>query len=511
MLLSVAMTTVNAQTPGREFRNRTLSQLRQQPATIIPSLQREFRGVWVATVANIDWPSSRALTTDQQKAEMIRLLDRAKELNLNAIIFQVRPQCDALYASQIEPWSEFLTGQMGQAPSPFYDPLEFAIDEAHARGLELHAWFNPYRAWHPSATNPPSPDHISQRRPDLVKSYGRYLWLDPGEKEVQDYSLSVVLDVVRRYDIDGVHFDDYFYPYVERDAQGQPLPFPDETSWQKYLAGGGKLSRDDWRRQNVNEFIQRVAREIKWIKPYVKFGISPFGIWQPGHPPGITGLNAYAENYADSRKWINEGWVDYLTPQLYWPINQLAQSYTALLDWWISQNLMSRHIWPGNAVYKIDTAAGSTFPTSEIINQIEATRQRSGSTGNVHFSMVHFLNNRGGINEALKTGPYTQPALVPPSPWLGGTPPEAPGLTFTQGSKPDEIVISWVAQGPEPVFWWVLYLRESGAWKIIILPGSTLNHTISRTNAVVSSVAVSAVNRLGYESERTFMRLPDRD
>jgi uncharacterized lipoprotein YddW (UPF0748 family) len=201
----------------------------------------------VASVANIDWPSKKNLSVPEQKSELLAILDRARELRLNAVMFQVRPACDALYASRIEPWSEYLTGTMGRAPEPFYDPLTFAIEEAHKRGLELHAWFNPYRARHFSAESPAPASHITKNRPQLVRAYGKYLWLDPGEKEVQDYSLSVVMDVVRRYDVDGIHFDDYFYPYKEKGPSGDDLDFPDGASWERFGAGG-KLSRDDWRR-----------------------------------------------------------------------------------------------------------------------------------------------------------------------------------------------------------------------------------------------------------------------
>src|SRR5205807_10205694 len=238
-----------------------------QPSNIVPPKPlREFRGAWVASVANIDWPSRKDLSTAEQKTELLAILDRAQRLKLNTIILQVRPACDALYSSQIEPWSEYLTGTMGKPPEPFYDPLAFAIEEAHKRGLELHAWFNPYRARLLAAKSPVSATHISKTHPQLVRHYGKLLWLDPGEKDVQDYSLNVVMDVVNRYDIDGVHFDDYFYPYKEADASGNDLDFPDDASWQRFGAGG-KLSRDDWRRENVNTFIQRVYRSIKTAKP----------------------------------------------------------------------------------------------------------------------------------------------------------------------------------------------------------------------------------------------------
>ena len=475
----------------------------------VPPAPREFRAAWVATVANIDWPSSPRLTSEEQKRELIRILDLAKELNLNAIILQVRPQCDALYASRLEPWSEFLTGRMGQPPVPFYDPLAFAVREAHARGLELHAWFNPYRALHPNAQRPPAPGHIAARRPDLAKSYGKYVWLDPGEKEVQDHSLSVVLDVVRRYDVDGVHFDDYFYPYPEKDAAGSNIPFPDEPSWQKYVSAGGRLSREDWRRQNVDEFIRRVAAGVKRLKPHVKFGVSPFGIWQPGHPPGIEGFNAYAQLYADARRWLREGWVDYLTPQLYWPIRQTPQSYTALLDWWLAQNVKGRHVWPGNAAYRV----GSTqaFPPGEIIEQVALTRARSRAPGNVFFSMKTFLKNTGGLNELLKAGPYARPALVPELPWLKGAAPAPPLVKLRPMRGASAVEISWRPRRRARHFLTVVQVKEGGTWNALILPASVRSYTYTPKHAGANvTIALSLADRSGRESARTVAPCPRR-
>src|SRR5688500_4792441 len=260
-----------------------------------PAVAREFRGAWVASVANIDWPSRPGLTSEQQQAELLALLDRAAQLRLNAVILQVRPAADALYPSRLEPWSEYLTGEMGKAPVPFYDPLAFAVAEAHRRGLELHAWFNPFRARHASARSPVSRDHVSNTRRGLVKEYGRSLWLDPGEPEARRYSLSVIMDVVRRYDIDGVHIDDYFYPYRERDGSGRLISFPDDASWRRYRRSGGRLTRDDWRRRNVDLFVESVYTAMKREKPLVRFGVSPFGIWRPGSPPQVTGLDPYTE------------------------------------------------------------------------------------------------------------------------------------------------------------------------------------------------------------------------
>ena len=236
---------------------------------------------------------------------MIAFLDRAAELKLNAVIFQVRPACDALYASAIEPWSEYLTGQMGKAPH-----LSMTRWSSQSRRRTNAAWncmpgSIPTAPGTPPPNRPCPPTTSAEDAPDLVRHYGRQLWLDPGEKEVQDYSLSVVMEVLKRYDVDGIHFDDYFYPYKEAGPDGKELDFPDEASWRRFGAGG-KLSREDWRRENVNVFIQRVYTSVKAAKPWVKFGVSPFGIWRPGNPPQIRGYDAYDELYADARKWLRE-------------------------------------------------------------------------------------------------------------------------------------------------------------------------------------------------------------
>jgi uncharacterized lipoprotein YddW (UPF0748 family) len=391
-----------------------------------PKAPREFRAVWVATVDNIDWPSKRTLTTAQQKAELLRIFDVAAELNLNAIIFQIRPSTDSLYDSKIEPWSEYLTGLQGRAPDPYYDPLAFAVEEAHKRGMELHCWFNPYRSKHPAQKGPLAANHIRNTHPHLAKEYGRYLWMDPGEADVQKRSLDVMLDVVKRYDVDGVHIDDYFYPYAERDASGKAIPFPDDDSYNAYRARGGAMSRSDWRRNNVDTFVQRLYNGIKSTKRWVKFGISPFGIYRPGIPEGIkAGVDQYEDLSADALKWFRQGWCDYFTPQLYWPIKQTPQSYPVLLKWWASQNPKGRHLWPGNFTGRVRPNDGN-WPPQEILDQIEITRKTPGASGNVHFSMRVFLLNAQNLNDYLKKGPYKHKAMIPPSPWLDGAAPAAP-------------------------------------------------------------------------------------
>ncbi|HEX6306672.1 MAG TPA: family 10 glycosylhydrolase, partial [Longimicrobiales bacterium] len=317
------------------------------PADTPPPVEREFRGVWIAAVANMDWPSRAGLPPDSQRAELVRMFDRARELRLNAVILHIRPAADALYASSLEPWSEYLTGQQGRAPEPFYDPLEFAVEEAHARGLELHAWFNPYRARHPSARGEMAPSHISRTSPELVKTYGSYLWMDPGEDAVRQRSIDVVVDVVRRYDVDGVHIDDYFYPYRERGPDGRELDFPDSASYAKYRAGGGTLERGDWRRANVDRYVREMYDAVKREKPWVKVGISPIGTWRRGGHPQLGGFDAYEQIYADSRKWLVEGTLDYLVPQLYWPIARTDVSFPVLLDWWVRQNPLNRGMYAG--------------------------------------------------------------------------------------------------------------------------------------------------------------------
>lgn len=471
-----------------------------------PSPRREFRGVWVATVDNIDWPSRAGLPVEQQKAELIAILDRAAQLNLNAVVFQVRPGCDALYESRLEPWSEYLTGKMGQAPDPPYDPLALAVAEAHKRGLELHAWFNPYRARHFRQRSGVSANHVSQTRPDLVRKYGRYQWLDPGMQEVQDYSLEVIRDVVKRYDIDGVHIDDYFYPYKEKDADGKILPFPDDPSWQKYQASGGKLDRDDWRRDNVNRFIKRLYETIKAEKKWVKFGISPFGIWRPGHPPQIQGFDQHQELYADARKWFREGWVDYYTPQLYWRIDQKAQSYPVLLKWWTEQNVTGKHLWPGNYAGRVADGSATQWPVEELPNQIAATRAQPGATGNIHFSMKCLMRNQGGIVDALRNGPYAAPALVPASPWLDGRAPGKPRLALGTPENGNSPVVTWGPGDDERPWLWVVRTRSGAEWQTRILPGHHRSLTLEGSGSTLE-VAVSVVDRCGNESPLATARL----
>jgi uncharacterized lipoprotein YddW (UPF0748 family) len=463
---------------------------------------REFRAVWVATVDNIDWPSRRDLSTEEQKRELIRIMDISKALNLNAVIFQVRPSADALYASKYEPWSAFLTGTQGRRPNPYYDPLAFAVQEAHKRGMELHCWFNPYRAYHPAQKGPVHRQHLSKTNPKIVKQYGDYQWMDPGEPAVQKRSLDVMLDVVQNYDVDGVHIDDYFYPYK---SYAKGADFPDDASWGRYLASGGKLSRGNWRRKNVDDFIERLYKSIKAEKRLVKFGISPFGIYRPGYPQGIeAGVDQYADLYADALKWFAEGWVDYYTPQLYWPIKQTKQSYPKLLDWWKGQNAQKRHLWPGNFTSRTNPAEGN-WEAKELVDQIAVTRE-TGALGNVHFSAKAFLKNWNGVNDALMKGPYREPALVPASPWLDSRAPNAPRVTVERGS--DGVAVRWTPNGDDDVRFYVVTPQAAGKWERPAISDAT-SVTI-RGTVLPERMSVVAVDRAGNASRATVLRLPLR-
>jgi uncharacterized lipoprotein YddW (UPF0748 family) len=448
------------------------------------SHSREFRGVWVATVWNSDWPSQRGLSVEQQKAELIGILNRIQALNFNALILQVRPEGDALYASQLEPWSYWLTGTQGKAPSPFYDPLEFAIAECHKRNIELHAWFNPYRARTSINISPVRP-HLAVTNPEYVYQWGNQLWMDPGAKVVQDRAYNVMLDVVRRYDVDGIHMDDYFYPYP---IEG--MSFPDSKTYSAYKAAGGKLSLGDWRRDNVNQIIQRLSEGIKAAKSHVKFGISPFGIYRPGQPPQIKGLDAYDALYVDAKKWLEEGWVDYLAPQLYWKIDQTAQSYPVLLNWWTDINPKKRHIYTGNNLGQLD---GKSWKLEEIERQVEISRNLSGkwSLGNIFFSMTAFTENRQGIYDKFKSSLYAKPALVPTMSWQDTVAPAPP-----TGLEVKDRKLSWKAADNADIRSWTLYKQNGTTWTLEqIFPGVTRDATL-----VPGTYALCAVDRMANES-----------
>lgn len=469
-----------------------------------PAAPREFRAAWVASVENIDWPSKKGLPTKEQQAEIIAILDKSVELKLNCIVLQIRTSADALYPSKLEPWSVYLTGTQGQAPKPYYDPLRMWIDEAHKRGIELHAWFNPYRAKSKTKFEL-SKDHLGKKRPELVKEYGGYLWLDPGEPDAAKHSLAVFNDVVKRYDVDGIHIDDYFYPYpVENKDKTGEVPFPDVASWDRYQKSGGKLERNDWRRENVNELIHDIYTTTRKIKPHVKFGISPFGIGRPGKAPGIKGFDQYEKLYADATLWLNNGWCDYFAPQLYWPIAKPEQSFPILLDYWKTENGKSIHIWPGLFTSRIGDKERA-FPVQEIVDQIKVTRDHVPSEpGHIHFSMKALMQNREGLADTLRQGIYAEPALVPASPWLDSTPPGKPNVKLISNTKKKSVELKVGAGKGERPWQYAIWKHNGTAWTFQVIPGKWKAVQLEPN---IKEVVVTAVDRCGNESERVTAEL----
>ncbi len=366
-----------------------------------PLVKREFRGAWIATVLNIDWPVFGS-STEKQKQDLINLLDNLKAAGINAVLFQVRTECDALYNSPYEPWSYHLTGAQGKAPSPYYDPLEFAIEEAHKRGMELHAWFNPYRAERTVGAYTLASNHPASKKPEWTLVAKTLRILNPGMAEVRQYITNVVLDVVNRYNLDGVHFDDYFYPYPEYGFTNQ-----DATTFANEPRGFANVG--DWRRDNVNLLIKMVHDSIQAVKPYVKFGMSPFGIWKNGVPSGITGMDAYSSIYCDGLAWLRNKSVDYMTPQLYWRIGG-NQDYSKLSSWWAdSTTKYDAHFYPGQAAYVMNT----TYGASEIHNQIRMNRANPKTKGQVFYNASSIPGNYKGMTDSLKKDLYRKPALTP--------------------------------------------------------------------------------------------------
>ena len=473
-----------------------------------PAAPREFRAAWVASVSNIDWPSRSDLSSQQQQAEIIAILDRAREIKLNAIVLQVRPSADAIYPSTLEPWSEFLTGQQNRAPDPWYDPLQFWIEQAHLRGLELHAWFNPYRAKTALAKSALSSKHISQTHPSVVKQYGDLLWIDPSEPIAAKHTVDVIADVVRRYDVDGIHIDDYFYPYPIKAESGREQEFPDDENWMSYQKKGGTLARADWRRQNINQLVETIYRQVHKEKAWVKFGISPFGIGRPDRlPSGIAGFSQYDKLYADVELWLENGWLDYLAPQLYWQIDPPAQAFKVLHQYWLNQNPKARHIWPGLYTSRIDSTEKS-WSAEEILNQVSATREQP-NTGHIHFSMAALMQNRKELTQRLQTEKYQSTALVPESPWLARKKIAAPEIDLSTLSNIAqtandrrfvEVKNSAGANGRLLAIWkrfdrqWVFSVQTITQSKISLADDAQWGN--------VKQVVISIIDRTGQESKR---------
>lgn len=373
----------------------------------------EFRAAWIATVANIDWPSPGNYNSLEQKKEFIKILEMHKSNGMNAVIVQVRPSSDAFYPSPYEPWSQWLTGVQGKAPHPYYDPLQFMIEETHKRGMEFHAWCNPYRADFSIGKSSIAPGHVTRKHPEWFLSYGGKKYFDPGNPNAIEHVVKVIKDLVSRYDIDGIHFDDYFYPYKIPGRE-----FPDHQSYAKY---GNGMSRDEWRRSNVDSIIYQLHTTIKEIKPTCKFGISPFGVWRnndkdPRGSATTAGVTNYDDLYADILLWLKNGWIDYVAPQLYWEIGHRAAPFEVLVDWW-SKNTYGRHCYIGIGFYRAGSNA-QWKDKNQLSNQLKLIRSYKELQGVVYYNSRSFFNNPNGWNDTLRLNYYKHPADIPVMPWI---------------------------------------------------------------------------------------------
>jgi uncharacterized lipoprotein YddW (UPF0748 family) len=369
----------------------------------------EFRGVWVATIDNIDWPSQGNFNTDSQKVEFIKLLDMHQRNGINAMIVQIRPSTDAFYPSQYEPWSEWLTGVQGKPPAPYYDPLEFMIAETHKRNMVFHAWMNPYRAVFNVLTSTIAPTHITKLHPEWFITYGDRMYFDPGNKQAQQYVTAVVKDVVSRYNVDAIHFDDYFYPYP---IDGKA--FPDDVTYKQY---GNGLSKDEWRRSNTDSIISVLSATIKKENKKCQFGISPFGVWRNEDRDPVEGsktrgaLTNYDDLYADILLWLKNGWIDYVAPQLYWEFGHKRAPFEVLLNWW-SKHTYGKHCYIGLGIYRANTN-GAWRDNTQLTRQIEALRNTPNIKGMIFFSSKSFESNPNGWGDSLRLNYFKEPAVIP--------------------------------------------------------------------------------------------------
>ncbi|HYJ37002.1 MAG TPA: family 10 glycosylhydrolase [Chitinophagaceae bacterium] len=472
----------------------------------------EFRAAWIATVDNIDWPSKKGLSTDSQKVEYLRILDMHQRNGLNAVIVQIRPATDAMYPSQYEPWSEWLTGTQGKPPMPYYDPLQFMIEEAHKRGLEFHAWCNPYRAEFSLRKSSIAPTHITRIHPEWFLTYGNTRYFDPGNKQAQEFVVRVIRDIVSRYNIDAVHFDDYFYPYRIAGKE-----FPDSMSYAQY---GNGMSKDDWRRSNVDSIIVKLGRAIKEENKHCRFGISPFGVWRNKNkdPEGSdtrAGQTNYDDLYADILLWLKNGWIDYVAPQLYWEFTQPNAPYGVLLDWW-SKHTYGRHCYIGLGMYRAGSSAAWKDSTL-IPRQIQALRDAPNVQGAIYFSSKSFIRNPNGWNDSLQNNYYRRPALIPPMEWIDSSKPARPVVKVVPTNNEDnsiELELS-IAEPDASIKAFVVYTFNIDTQGYLSPNIYRVVHSSQQARITIplelagKTVAFTCVNKNNNESELEFLVTSD--
>lgn len=428
----------------------------------------EFRAAWIATVENIDWPSKKNISVDSQKIEYINMLNMHQANGMNAVIVQIRPVTDAFYPSPLEPWSEYLTGKQGKPPGEYYDALEFMIKETHNRGMEFHAWCNPYRAEFSIGKSSIAPTHITKLHPEWFVTYGNTRYFDPGNKEAQKFVVNVIRDVVRRYEVDAIHFDDYFYPYRIAGKE-----FPDSLS---YLRHGNGLAKDDWRRSNVDSVIIMLSRAIKDENKFCRFGISPFGVWRNKNkdPEGSdtrAGQTNYDDLYADILLWLKKGWIDYVAPQLYWEFTQPNAPYAPLLEWW-SKHSYGKHCYIGLGIYR---AAGATVAapwkdSTLLPRQVAALQNTPNVHGAIYFSSKSFIKNPNGWNDSLRNNYYRYPALVPPMSWIPSTIPSEPEIIVGYIKEQNMVMFDFKGLKSDNLKGYALYRLPTAASATIDVP-----------------------------------------
>lgn len=469
--------------------------------------KRELRAAWIATVVNIDWPSKKGLSVAEQQHEYVTLLDTLQRAGMNAVIVQVRPVADAFYPSSYEPWSEYLSGTQGLPMDPYYNPLVFMISEARKRGLEFHAWFNPYRA-SMNANLIYAANHPIREHPEWFLEYGGRYYYDPGHTDAREFVLNSIMETIRHYDLDAVHFDDYFYPYRIANVE-----FPDSCSYEEF-GRHAFASKDDWRRDNVDYFVRTLGSRIKAEKPHVKFGISPFGVWRnidrdPAGSQTRAGQTNYDDLFADVLKWLREGWIDYVTPQLYWHIGFEVADYRVLTDWW-SRNVHGRHLYIGHGAYRIG-GKGWEDP-NELLNQVTINRKYDGIQGSMYFSAKTFLQNKDGVNSRMREI-YPYPSLVPVMDWLPGRTPSSPVMARVSGSPNRGVTLNWRDTVPSAAAYYVVYrferdeplnLEDATRIRATVQRNaygtqSWTDHTVKPRHAY--TYVVTAVSRLHRESE----------
>lgn len=469
--------------------------------------KREFRGAWIATVVNIDWPLNKDTSVDVQKQNLSNQLDSLANAGINAIFFQVRTECDAFYKSKFEPWSHWLTGKQGKVPEPFYDPLKFAIDESHKRGMELHAWFNPYRAVRDTALYELDDNHVAVKHPDWIITSQKFKMLDPGLPEVRTHILNVMNDVLTNYDIDGIHFDDYFYPYGPKISNEDSLT---------YLNHSRNISDiDDWRRDNINLLMKDIYEIIKAEKPHVKFGISPFGIVKNEYA-NTNGFNSYDIIYCDPLNWLDNKIVDYITPQVYWEIGHDKADYAKLVPWWGSIKT-DRHLYIGQYSSRM-SSPNYDGKKSEIGDQIRLNRSTTNVLGSVYFSAKSITRNWSGLADSMKTTWYKKIALPPTMNWIDSIPPVKPeNVHLVQTNS--GILIDWylpnaASDGEFPNYYLVYKFNsedEIDLNKSENIVAKVLNKKTSYFNLYENSknvfYVITSVDRMHNESEGVILQI----